>query len=164
MRMAIAMLGCLALAGAAAAREPIDEVPCDETLFADARTFTCEDVVDPLLDLDSEELAGCTISRLRVRARAGRIRIRVVTEPCRDLGRPRLRARFEGPAGCPGLDGVVLIEGERYPVALVGLDRAEEQCFAEEDPDDEPDDGEVDPGDPSGPDDPDDPDDDFDDE
>lgn len=155
MRLAIAVFGVLTLAAGAVAREPIDEVPCDETLFADARTFSCEEFVDPLLDLDSEELAGCTIDRLRVRVRGGRLRIRVVTESCRDLGRPKLRARFDGPAGCPALDGVVVIDGERYPVALVGLDRAEEQCFASED--DEP----VDPDEPS---DPGDPDDDFEDE
>jgi hypothetical protein len=164
MRLAIAVLGglgVLALAAVAGAREAIDEVPCDETLFADARTFSCEEDVDPLLDLDSEELAGCTIDRLRVRVRGGRLRIRVVTESCRDLGRPKLRARFDGPAGCPALDGVVVIDGERYPVALVGLDRAEVMGSggAHHDPD-EP----VDPSDPSDPDDPDDPDDDFEDE
>jgi hypothetical protein len=155
-----AVVGFLALAGVAGARERIEEVPCEETAFADARTFTCEEDVEPFLDLDSEELAGCTIDRLRVRVRGGRLRIRVVTEPCQELGRPKLRARFEGPAGCPALEGVVGIGGERYPVALIGLDRAEEQCFAAED--DEPDDPGV-PNDPD--DDPDDePDDDFDDE
>lgn len=141
MRIAVSLagvvVGSLALAAGAAAREPIDEVPCDETVFADARTLSCEADADPLLDLDAEELAGCTIARLRVRARGGRVRIRVVTEPCEDLGRPRLRARLEGPAGCPGLGGVVAIGGERYPVSLVGVERAEELCFADDDPDED---------------------------
>ncbi|MCW5890062.1 MAG: hypothetical protein KIT14_05865 [bacterium] len=144
MALAGGLLGCLTLVAGAAARE-VDEVPCDETVFVDARTFSCEEDTDPLLDLDAGELAGCAISRLRVRVRGGRVRMRIVTERCAELGRPRLHARFEGPARCPGLSGVVLIDGDRYPVALLGLDRAEDLCFAGEadPPDDEP----IDPGD-----------------
>jgi len=130
------------------AREPIEELPCDETEFADMTAVDC-DFVEAFLDTDFAEVAGCELDRLRVSRHGAGFVVRARWRQCEDStllvepGRPpprRLRLRLESDAGCLLLSGMLRGRGIRQPVALMPVVALEEQCEAMLDEDDGDDD------------------------
>jgi hypothetical protein len=141
------------LAGALAAapleaREPIEELPCEETEFANIAAVDC-DFVETFLDMDFEEIAGCELDRLRVARHPSGWVVRARWRQCDtsslvlDEGRSpprRLRVRLELDPQCILLSGVVRGRGLRQPVNLMSLPAVEERCEALLDEDDGSDD------------------------
>lgn len=137
-RVAVVLLALLVGPSPAGAREPIDELPCDDGAFADVTTIDC-DVVESFLDADFAEVAGCELDRLRVSRRGDGFVVRARWRNCEDStlvsddGQPvpyRLRLRLEADAACGLLSGTLGGRGLREPVALMPVSAVEERCDA----------------------------------
>lgn len=156
-RRMLAVLVVVLGVGPLAAREPIDELPCDETEFADVTAIDC-DFVEAFFDADFGEIAGCELDRLRVSRHRNGFVVRARWRSCEEStlalpdARPaprRLRLRLEGDAACELLSGTLRGRGLRQPIALMPVLAVEDRCEAlldedDDDVDDDDDDDESD--------------------
>jgi len=143
-RLVLAAVAVVVWVAPLAARAPIEELPCDETEFADVTAIDC-DFVEAFLDADFGEIAGCELDRLRVSPRRDGFVLRARWRRCDDStlvlpdGQPvpaRLRLRLEADSACELLSGTLRGRGLRQPLALMSMLAVEDRCEALLDEDD----------------------------
>jgi hypothetical protein len=137
-RLPLVAIAALLLTMPLEAREPIGELPCEETEFADVTAVDC-DFVEAFLDTDFGEVAGCELDRLRVSRHPTGFVIRARWRPCdtstlvldsRREPPNRLRLRLEVDRECRFLSGTLRGRGVRRPVGLVPVTAVEDECDA----------------------------------